>query len=211
MRRRRHGRAKNAPDLDITAFLNLMVVLVPFLLVSAVFSRITVLELNMPTGAGGGAPDDPTVTVEVVVRKDRLEISDGEKVIARFPNLMEQQEPELPEELTEAERQIAMFNSEILSTEKVYDLQKLSTFLLRIKESYPDKIDSILLMEEEVAYEHLVSVMDAMRGVEVTREPAEDAFLIDPEAEPEVERVILFPDISLGDAPVEEIPAGGAS
>ncbi|MFC6978348.1 ExbD/TolR family protein [Microbulbifer taiwanensis] len=59
MRRRRQGRNKEAPELDITAFLNLMVVLVPFLLVSAVFSRVTILELNMPSGAGGGAPDDP--------------------------------------------------------------------------------------------------------------------------------------------------------
>ncbi len=52
MIRRKHGKSKEAPELDITAFLNLMVVLVPFLLVSAVFSRITILELNMPAGAG---------------------------------------------------------------------------------------------------------------------------------------------------------------
>ena len=84
MRRRRQARSQEAPELDITAFLNLMVVLVPFLLVSAVFSRVTILELNMPSGAGGGAPDDPKITVEVVVRKETLEISDGEKVIARF-------------------------------------------------------------------------------------------------------------------------------
>jgi biopolymer transport protein ExbD len=36
-------------ELNITAFLNLMVILVPFLLVTAVFSRITVLELNLPS------------------------------------------------------------------------------------------------------------------------------------------------------------------
>ena len=31
----------------MTTFLNLMVVLVPFLLITAVFSRITILELNL--------------------------------------------------------------------------------------------------------------------------------------------------------------------
>ena len=55
-RRSHHGRNKEAPELDITAFLNLMVVLVPFLLVSAVFSRITILELNIPTAAGASQP-----------------------------------------------------------------------------------------------------------------------------------------------------------
>ena len=196
MRRRRHGRSKEAPELDITAFLNLMVVLVPFLLVSAVFSRVTILELDMPSGAGGGTPDDPTVTVEVVVRQDALEISDGEKVIARFPNLGGSEEDSAEEPAleatagTEGEQTV-----ELLSTEQVYDLNKLSQFLLEVKASYPEKTDSIILMEPDVAYEHLVGVMDAVRGTEVR---VEDADPEDPEA---VERVELFPDISLGDAP----------
>ncbi|WP_308366190.1 MULTISPECIES: biopolymer transporter ExbD [unclassified Microbulbifer] len=193
MRSRRHARSKEAPELDITAFLNLMVVLVPFLLVSAVFSRVTILELNMPSGAGGGAPDDPTVTVEVVVRKDVLEISDGEKVIARFPNLIESGQPS--EEGAESAPVEEGEGTPILPTEEVYDLKKLAKFLLEVKASYPEKTDSILLMEPEVAYEHLVGVMDAVRGAEVRQEGSDPD---DPEA---VERVVLFPDISIGDAP----------
>lgn len=192
MRRHRHRRSKEVPELSITAFLNLMVVLVPFLLVSAVFSRVTVLELNMPSGAGGEASDDPKVTVEIIVRRNALEVGDGEQVIARFPNLVEQEEQQTEED--EEQVELLAFNSSILSTEKVYDLKKLSEFLLRIKDSYPEKTDSILLMEANVAYEHLVGVMDTVRGVEVVRETEEDE-------EPSVERVILFPDISLGDAP----------
>lgn len=196
MRRRRHGRSKEAPELDITAFLNLMVVLVPFLLVSAVFSRVTILELDMPSGAGGGAPDDPTVTVEVVVRQDALEISDGEKVIARFPNLGGSEEDSAEEPAADATTAAEDGQTvELLSTEQVYDLNKLSQFLLEVKASYPEKTDSIILMEPDVAYEHLVGVMDAVRGTEVR---VEDADPEDPEA---VERVELFPDISLGDAP----------
>ncbi|HED18649.1 MAG TPA: biopolymer transporter ExbD, partial [Gammaproteobacteria bacterium] len=49
MRRRwRKRRSSCPPELDITAFMNLMVILVPFLLISAVFSRITILELDLP-------------------------------------------------------------------------------------------------------------------------------------------------------------------
>ena len=42
MARKRHHyrrRTKNTYDIDVTTFLNLMVVLVPFLLITAVFSR----------------------------------------------------------------------------------------------------------------------------------------------------------------------------
>ena len=195
MRRRRHAKSKEAPELDITAFLNLMVVLVPFLLVSAVFSRVTILELNMPSGAGGGAPDDPKVNVEVVVRKDTLEISDGEKVIARFPNLTEavpgEEMPSGVQSGAEGEGEIV----ELLPTEKVYDLKKLREFLLEVKASYPDKTDTILLMEANIAYEHLVGVMDTVRSADVRVEGSDPS---DPEA---VERVELFPDISIGDAP----------
>ncbi|BBM04031.1 biopolymer transporter ExbD [Microbulbifer sp. GL-2] len=196
MRRRRHGRDKEAPELDITAFLNLMVVLVPFLLVSAVFSRVTILELNMPSGAGGGAPDDPTVTVEVVVRTEALEISDGEKVIARFPNLNvsgegDSTQPEVAVEETAGQDD----GIEVLPTAEVYDLKKLTEFLLQVKASYPEKTDSILLMEADIAYEHLVGVMDTVRGAEVRVEGS------DPNDPSAVEKVILFPDISIGDAP----------
>jgi len=57
MPRKHHYRqsGKAPPELEITTFLNLMVVLVPFLLITAVFSRITILQLKLPEGAGGAA------------------------------------------------------------------------------------------------------------------------------------------------------------
>ena len=50
IRRRRGGRRHNddTAELNITAFMNLMVILVPFLLITAVFSRLAILELNLP-------------------------------------------------------------------------------------------------------------------------------------------------------------------
>ncbi|WGL16334.1 biopolymer transporter ExbD [Microbulbifer bruguierae] len=202
MRSRRHSRAKEAPELDITAFLNLMVVLVPFLLVSAVFSRVTILELNMPSGAGGGA-EDPGVTLEVVVRKDVLEISDGDKVIARFPNLNQGEDgaQSVASEDSGAGAQTTVDENGIpvvAPTAEVYDLSKLREYLIRIKQSYPDKTDTTLLMEPEVAYEHLVGIMDTVRSAQVLPTPEEGA-AADPEAKSET--MELFPDISLGDAP----------
>lgn len=185
MIRRKHGMHREPPELDITAFLNLMVVLVPFLLVSAVFSRITILELNMPAGAGGAAGDPPQLSIEVVIRSDTMEISDGRKVIVRFP-MIDNRDPDTADE-----------------DPKVYDLIKLTNYLLKIKANYPDKTDATILMEPGIEYRHLVAVMDTVRNAEVPWEkttgggtlPVADGGAVD------FQVIELFPDISIGDAP----------
>ncbi|MDH5356080.1 MAG: biopolymer transporter ExbD, partial [Gammaproteobacteria bacterium] len=159
----------------------------PFLLASAVFSRITILELNMPEGAGPGAANPDEVTLEVVIRKEVMEISDGRKVIVRFAKI------DNPDPSPEAENQ----------DEKVYDLIKLTNYLLDIKANYPDKTDSTILMEPDIEYRHLVSVMDAMRNVRVPQEGASSKPLVGSaeSGEPDFQTIVLFPDISIGDAP----------
>jgi biopolymer transport protein ExbD len=132
---------KEPPELNITTFLNLMVVLVPFLLITAVFSRITIMELNLPTGQDASAGDNkPQFAVEVVVREKGLEISNGKVVIARFPKVDDK-----------------------------YDLHTLSEYLLKIKAEYIDKTDATVLMEPDIDYNTLIVVMDAVRTAEVTQ------------------------------------------
>ena len=143
MRRRHHYRrySKEPAELNITTFLNLMVVLVPFLLITAVFSRITILELNLPTGAGDASKaDKPKMTVEVIVREKGLEISNGKTILVRFPR-----------------------------TDEDYDMQTLSEYLLKIKSQYLEKKDATVLMEPDIEYENLVAVMDAVRVAEVVQ------------------------------------------
>ena len=45
----RKNRLEQVAEIDVTTFMNLMVILVPFLLVTAVFSRMTVLQLQLPS------------------------------------------------------------------------------------------------------------------------------------------------------------------
>ena len=52
IRSRKGGRRHiETAELNITAFMNLMVILVPFLLITAVFSRLAILELNLPASS----------------------------------------------------------------------------------------------------------------------------------------------------------------
>jgi biopolymer transport protein ExbD len=156
-----YRRHKETPELNVTTFLNLMVVLIPFLLITAVFSRITIMELNLPTAAGGPTPDKPQVTIEVIIRKNALQIGDGRRVVVSIPKDGDK-----------------------------HDIKKLSEYLMRLKSTYSQKEDATVLVEPDIEYEKVIHVMDAVRVVEVKQPGLE-----------EVQKVALFPVISIGDAP----------
>lgn len=147
MARRHHYRRRTTGkthEIDVTTFLNLMVVLVPFLLITAVFSRLTIVELNLPSSAGGGSPTPDTFRVEVVVRDSGIEIGNGTAVIASIPK-----------------------------TDGEYDLEKLSDYMVELKREYPDHEAASVLMEAYIPYDYLIRVMDVVRSVELQPEEAE--------------------------------------
>lgn len=71
-----------------------------------------------------------------------------------------------------------------------YDLETLSKMLVRLKSQYPQKEDATVLMEPDIKYDYLIEVMDALREADVRAEGSA-----------KVEKIVLFPKISLGDAP----------
>jgi biopolymer transport protein ExbD len=140
MTRRHHyrRRAGDPADLDMTTFLNLMVVLVPFLLITAVFSRITIVELTLPSSAGGPAINEPTFRVEVIVREGGLELTNGTVPIAAIPKV-----------------------------EGEYDLERLGELVMALKRDHPDTDDASVLLEPYIEYDHLIQVMDVVRSAEL--------------------------------------------
>ncbi len=165
--RRKGGRRQNqeTAELNITAFMNLMVILVPFLLITAVFSRLAVLELNLPGSSTEPVePQDQTFQLEVIVRKNKIEIGDrNQGLLGVYPN----------------------------SDGGDYDYEALSGKLSELKDRYPTKTNASILLESDIEYNTLVQVMDRVR---VEQEIEDDA----------VVRNDLFPDISIGDAPVKD-------
>jgi len=174
-RHRFRKRMVETPELNITTFLNLMVVLIPFLLISAVFSRVTIMEMSVPTSAGGAATNKPNFAIEVIVREAGFEIANGNSVEAAIPK-----------------------------KDGEYDMEMLTRMLLRLKTQFPEKEDATVLMEPDIEYDYLIRIMDAVRGTELKKEgdDAKEAVVegSEPAHEP-AERVVLFPDISIGDAP----------
>ena len=138
--RRRRNKDNEPQELNITSFMNLMVVLVPFLLISAVFSQIAILQLNLPSTAASSKAQKKKIRIEVVVRQNRIEIGDGNKLIKRIPN-----------------------------TDEGYNVRELSTVLLAIKKRYPEKKDATILLEPDIEYDVLVKLMDGIGTAEIIR------------------------------------------
>ncbi|HTE41027.1 MAG TPA: biopolymer transporter ExbD [Steroidobacteraceae bacterium] len=133
--RRNHERYRGRHDLNVVPMIDMMVILVTFLIFSAVFTRTHILELNLPA-ANAAIPDLPQgLKLEVIVRKDRVDISDrGTGVLKSLP-----------------------------SVGGAVDYRGLAEFLQLVKSKYPDKTDASILLEPAISYDVLVQVMDTVR------------------------------------------------
>jgi biopolymer transport protein ExbD len=147
--------------LNLTPMMDILTVLVVFLLITAVFTSITIMELSVPTSAGASAASKPNFAIEVIVRKAGLQLANGSSVEAAIPK-----------------------------KDDKYDVELLSKMLLRLKAQYPEKEDATILMEPKIEYDYLIQIMDAVRGAEVRAEGSS-----------EVRKIVLFPKVSIGDAP----------
>jgi biopolymer transport protein ExbD len=132
---RRH-RSKDAAELNITAFMNLMVVLVPFLLITAVFSRLTILELNLPSSTEAVPETVQLLNLEIIVRDDVLQVADrGTGLLRAIP-----------------------------VTAEGHDLGALAAFLRdEVKVRFPDATAVTILVAPDVPYDTVIQVMDAVR------------------------------------------------
>ena len=128
---------KQSEALEISAFINLIVVLVPFLLSTAVFSQVSVVDLTLPGKTNGVEQLKVNdLKLEVVVRHDAIEV--GDKIgglIQRIPN-----------------------------TADGVDTTALNTLMFQIKRKFPDTSAASVLPEPNTPYQTVIHVMDAMRS-----------------------------------------------
>ncbi len=111
---RNHARYRGRNDINIVPMLDVMVILIFFLIFTAVFSKMNILELNLPVD-GGPPPELPAVLeLEVIVRGNAIEVADRNTgLLQRLPNL-----------------------------EDGADYVGLSNYLRRVKIRFPEKKDA---------------------------------------------------------------------
>jgi len=137
---RRQRRIQEEAELNVTSFMNLMIVLVPVLLMNMVFSQLAVLDLKLPLGDQPGAVNPEDVSLEVVIRKDGFEVT------------------RTYQEKSESLALLPKKNG-------TFDYSGLSAALQDIKKNpgFEDKKDISLLSESDIDYQTLITVMDAVR------------------------------------------------
>ena len=140
MRRIKRAKPVDA-ELDITAFMNLMIVLVPVLLLGMVFSQITVIDVNLPTLSIGSASEPDKQQVEIVIQPEQL--------VVNFPQGIRVKTIEK-------------------NAEGQYDFKLLSLVLQEIKrqlrEKGIDRKNITILSSPETDYQTIISAMDTVRS-----------------------------------------------
>ncbi len=171
---RKRKRMEATVELNITAFMNLMVILVPFLLITAVFSRMTVLELNLPAlDVKAKENEEIKLALQVVITPEELIVRDAN--LGNFKQIPLQENGAL---FVDDDKQ-----------RKVW--KPLSEILLELKRRFPEEQSISLLLDRKVSYKNMIEVMDHVRATDIVQAASLDT-------------VELFPQVSIGDLPLEE-------
>jgi len=126
---------RDVHTVDVTAFLSLMVILVPFLLVTAVFSRTTILEIQPATGETDQLAVPDPLQLQVTVRQAVIEVNHlGQSQTTRIDRSSGDQA-----------------------------LAALATLAAELKTRYPQSLEATVLLEPQIPYDVLVQVLDVLR------------------------------------------------
>ncbi len=128
-------------ELDITAFLNLMVVLVPFLLITAVFSKMSILELYLPALDARAKEDEQVkLQLQILVRPTSLNIQDVN---------------------------LGLIKSVDYDSAGNTDWNLFTKVLVEIKSRFPEEKNISLLLDKNVKYKTVIELMDHVKSAEV--------------------------------------------
>jgi biopolymer transport protein ExbD len=149
----RLGRIRQAredePDINLIPIMNMFMVLIPFLLMSASFFHIKAINTSLPVHADTPAKTEPQdrkvkITVVLEIKEDQLRISALSDTV---------------NELAETGRQtvIPRQPGEDISAEV------LAAHLKKLKEGFPDSDTMILIPDDNISYREIIRTMDCAR------------------------------------------------
>jgi biopolymer transport protein ExbD len=123
-------------DLDLTPFMNIFMVLIPFLAVMAVFTRIAILEFSLPPAQteGAAAQQSKELDISIVITEEGYRIVGTGKKLDLVPKLRGR-----------------------------YQLEQLRALLKAIKFEYPSSKSLVLVVGPDILYDDVIQFMDACR------------------------------------------------
>ena len=134
------GRSANV-DLNLVPFIDLMSVLITFLLITAVWSQVSMIQLGSSIYSKKQDKVDVTPPPPVADIPLRLDVKDfGFRLVV---------------------------GAETTTINKIggqYDKAALQEKLKKVKELYPEKKDAVITMADELPYDFLIGGMDALNS-----------------------------------------------
>lgn len=173
-----------APEIEeanpnLIPIMNLFTALIPFLLMSAVFYQMSMIQISVPVASTTGetdiAKEDDKITLNLQIFKDRFELSASSDTL----------EPAKLAALKAAVPRLTGGNADPANAGKpdpVYE--ELTKKAHEIKGDYIASDTVIIVPEEDIPYQIIIEAMDALRSTVVERDGVKS-------------RVKLFPKVVL--------------
>ncbi len=129
---------RSTVDLNIVPFIDLMSVCIIFLLITAVWTQVSMIQIGSSIYGKKTAQESvqPPPRAEIPFRLDVL--NEGYRVV------------------------VGRSSSSIPKLNGEYNWLALLTELKKVKELYPEKVDAVITVLDELPYESLVNGMDAL-------------------------------------------------
>ena len=137
MGRRLKGHAEQV-ELNLTAVMNVFLILIPFLLLTAVFVRIAILELSMPNLNKRSA--ESTIQTQTVILNFLIINKDGFEV--KSPDLKFKKLDQIAD---------------------TYNWEDLKTQLNEIKQKHPSSGEIFIQPDDAITYDIIIQAMDHCR------------------------------------------------
>ncbi|MBI5235309.1 MAG: biopolymer transporter ExbD [Deltaproteobacteria bacterium] len=132
---RRHVDA--VTDIDLTPVMNVFIIIIPFLLLTAVFAKTAIIDVYLPQEGGEqtGASVQQTPKIPLIIKVTGAGFTlDGLGKGIHVPKGASD-----------------------------YDYKRLAERLSELKDSHPQNEEAIILFEPKIRYEIVIKVMDASR------------------------------------------------
>jgi biopolymer transport protein TolR len=129
------GRSRNV-DLNLVPFIDLMSVLITFLLITAVWTQVSMLQI----GSSIYGKKSETISPEMPPRADlvlKVDVKETGYILTAGKQIIS-----LPKKDNE------------------FDDSGLIAQLQRVKELYPEKVDAVVSVADTITYERLIKAMD---------------------------------------------------
>jgi biopolymer transport protein ExbD len=122
-------------ELDLLPMMNVFIVLIPMLLTSAVFLKVTVIDTNVPSANAAPAADaNGTLSLAITIKDDYF-VVEGKGIESRV---------------------IARTDTDATA--------KLAAALADVALAHPDNQDVIIISQPKTRYQDIISVMDVARA-----------------------------------------------